>query len=63
LRAEVLFEQKELSNPTYGRELAPIDFAAFAKACGADGFRCTHPTEVTAAIDVRNPGQILHLLS
>jgi pyruvate dehydrogenase (quinone) len=48
--AEVLFEQKELGNPTYGCELAPIDFVAFAKACGADGFRCTHPTEVTAAI-------------
>jgi pyruvate dehydrogenase (quinone) len=48
--AEVLFEQKELGNPTYGCELAPIDFAGFAKACGADGFKCTHPTEVTAAI-------------
>ena len=48
--AEVLFEQKELGNPTYGCELAPIDFAAFAKACGADGFTCTHPAEVPAAI-------------
>jgi pyruvate dehydrogenase (quinone) len=48
--AEVLFEQKELGNPTYGCELAPIDFSAFAKACGADGFRCTHPTEVAGAI-------------
>jgi thiamine pyrophosphate-dependent acetolactate synthase large subunit-like protein len=28
--AEVLFEQKELGNPTYGCELAPIDFVAFA---------------------------------
>ena len=48
--AEVLFEQKELGNPTYGCELAPIDFAAFAKACGADGFKCVHQGEVTAAI-------------
>jgi pyruvate dehydrogenase (quinone)/pyruvate decarboxylase len=48
--AEVLFEQKELGNPTYGCELAPIDFVAFAKACGADGFRCTRPAEVAAAI-------------
>jgi pyruvate dehydrogenase (quinone) len=48
--AEVLFEQKELGNPTYGCELAPIDFAAFAKACGADGFTCTHPAEVAAGI-------------
>jgi len=37
-------------NPTYGCDLAPIDFAAFAKACGADGFKCSHPGEVAAAI-------------
>ena len=48
--AEVLFEQKDLGNPTYGCELAPIDFAAFAKACGADGFKCIHPNEVASAI-------------
>ena len=48
--AEVLFEQKELGNPTYGCELAPIDFAAFAKACGGDGFKCVRPGEVSAAI-------------
>jgi pyruvate dehydrogenase (quinone) len=48
--AEVLFEQKELGNPTFGCELAPIDFAAFAKACGADGFSCAHPNEVSSAI-------------
>jgi pyruvate dehydrogenase (quinone) len=48
--AEVLFEQQELGNPTFGCELAPIDFSAFAKACGADGFRCAHPNEVTGAI-------------
>jgi len=48
--AEVLFEQKELGNPTYGCDLAPIDFAAFAKACGADGLRCAAPGEVRSAI-------------
>ena len=48
--AEVLFEQKELGNPTFGCELAPIDFVSFAKACGADGFRCTTPGEVHYAI-------------
>jgi pyruvate dehydrogenase (quinone) len=55
--AEVLFEQKELGNPTYGCDLAPIDFVAFAKACGADGFRCTHPAEVKTAIQstLRSP--------
>ena len=28
----------------------PIDFVAFAKACGADGFHCEHPEEVRPAI-------------
>lgn len=32
--AEVLFEQKELGNPTHGCELAPIDFVAFASLRG-----------------------------
>jgi pyruvate dehydrogenase (quinone) len=55
--AEVLFEQLELGNPTYGCELAPIDFVAFANACGADGLRCAHPGEVKAAIQatMRSP--------
>ena len=55
--AEVLFEQQELGNSVYGCDLSPIDFAAFAKACGADGFRCSHPAEVKAAIQatLRSP--------
>lgn len=55
--AEVLFEQQELGNPNYGCDLAPIDFVAFAKACGADGFRCAHPSEVKQAIQstLRSP--------
>jgi len=48
--AEVRFEQKELGNPEYGCELSPIDFVAYAKACGADGFRCSKPAEVRPAI-------------
>jgi pyruvate dehydrogenase (quinone) len=48
--AEVLFEQKDLGNPTYGCDLAPIDFVSFAKACGADGFHCAHPAEIKASI-------------
>jgi pyruvate dehydrogenase (quinone) len=44
--AEVKFEQKEIGNPEYGCTLAPMDFVAFAKACGADGFRCERPEEV-----------------
>jgi pyruvate dehydrogenase (quinone) len=48
--AEVMFEQREIGNPTYGCELPPIDFVAFAKACGAVGFRCERPNEVRPAI-------------
>jgi pyruvate dehydrogenase (quinone) len=48
--AEVRFEQKELGNPEFGCDLNPIDFVAFAKACGADGFRCAKPAEMRATI-------------
>jgi pyruvate dehydrogenase (quinone)/pyruvate decarboxylase len=48
--AEVMFEQREIGYPNYGCELSPIDFVAFAKACGADGFRCERPEEVRPAI-------------
>jgi pyruvate dehydrogenase (quinone) len=48
--AEVKFEQKEIGNPEYGCTLSPIDFVAFAKACGAEGFRCERPEEVRGAI-------------
>jgi pyruvate dehydrogenase (quinone)/pyruvate decarboxylase len=48
--AEVLFEQQELGNPPYGCDLSPIDFVAFAKSCGAEGFRCSAPGEVVSAI-------------
>jgi pyruvate dehydrogenase (quinone) len=56
--AEVKFEQKEIGNPEYGCTLAPIDFVAFAKACGADGFRCERPEEVRSAIQsaLNSPG-------
>jgi pyruvate dehydrogenase (quinone) len=55
--AEVKFEQKELGNPEFGCELSPIDFAAFAKACGAEGFRCSTPDEVRPALEaaLRSP--------
>ncbi|MBV9559209.1 MAG: pyruvate oxidase [Bradyrhizobium sp.] len=48
--AEVRFEQQELGNPVFGCDLSPIDFVAFAKACGADAFRCTRPEEIRPAI-------------
>jgi pyruvate dehydrogenase (quinone) len=34
-----------LGNPEYGCELQPIDFAAFARACGGTGFTIEDPAE------------------
>jgi thiamine pyrophosphate-dependent acetolactate synthase large subunit-like protein len=48
--AEVLFEQREIGNPAFGCDLSPIDFAAFARACGADGYRCTQQQELRPTI-------------
>jgi pyruvate dehydrogenase (quinone)/pyruvate decarboxylase len=48
--SEVRFEQQDLGNPPYGCDLGPIDFVAFAKACGADGFRCATPAELRPAL-------------
>jgi pyruvate dehydrogenase (quinone) len=48
--AEVQFEQRDIGNPNYDCELSPIDFVAFAKACGAEAFRCEKPAEVRPAI-------------
>lgn len=55
--AEVKFEQMELGNPSFGCDLSPIDFVAFARACGADGYRCERPEEVRPAIQaaLRSP--------
>ncbi len=48
--AEVRFEQEMLGNPVFGCDLAPIDFAGFAKNCGAQGFRCTEPGELDDSV-------------
>jgi pyruvate dehydrogenase (quinone)/pyruvate oxidase len=40
-----------LGNPEYGCELQPIDFAAFARACGATGFTVEDPAQCGAVID------------
>ena len=55
--AEVKFEQVELGNPSFGCDLSPFDFGAFAHACGADGYRCEEPQEVRPAIEaaLRSP--------
>jgi pyruvate dehydrogenase (quinone)/pyruvate decarboxylase len=48
--AEVKFEQKELGFPEFGCDLSPIDFVAYAKACGADGFRIARPEEMAPTL-------------
>lgn len=40
-----------LGNPEYGCELHPIDFAAFARACGGAGFTVEDPAECGAILD------------
>jgi len=37
-------------NPQFGVELQPIDFAAFARACGAGGFTIEKPDEAEAVL-------------
>jgi pyruvate dehydrogenase (quinone) len=47
-----------LGNPEYGCELQPIDFAAFARACGGTGFTIENPAECGDILDeaLRAPG-------
>ncbi len=56
--AEVIFEQKDAGYGNFGTDLSPIDFVAFARACGAEGFRCTTPDQIRPAIQaaLRTPG-------
>jgi pyruvate dehydrogenase (quinone) len=37
-------------NPQYGVQLQPIDFAAFARACGAPGYTIRDPREVESVL-------------
>jgi pyruvate dehydrogenase (quinone)/pyruvate oxidase len=40
-----------LGNPEYGCELQPMDFAAFARACGAAGFTIKEPEQCGVVLD------------
>ncbi len=40
-----------LGNPEYGCELEPIDFAAFARACGGTGFTIEDPKQCRATLE------------
>jgi pyruvate dehydrogenase (quinone)/pyruvate oxidase len=50
-----------LGNPEYGCELQPIDFAAFARACGAKGFTIDDPAKCGEVLDqaLATPGPVL----
>ena len=50
-----------LGNPEYGCELEPIDFASFARACGAKGFTVEDPAQCGAILDqaLEIPGPVL----
>ncbi len=40
-----------LGNPEYGVELSPIDFTAFAHACGGVGYRLDDPKNCAQAVE------------
>jgi pyruvate dehydrogenase (quinone) len=50
-----------LGNPEYGCELQPIDFAAFARACGGTGFTIEDPEECGAILEqaLKTPGPVI----
>jgi pyruvate dehydrogenase (quinone) len=50
-----------LGNPEYGCELHPIDFAAFARACGGAGFTIEDPGECGRVLDqaLATPGPVV----
>jgi pyruvate dehydrogenase (quinone) len=50
-----------LGNPEYGCELQPIDFAAFARACGGTGFTIEDPEACGAVLDeaLATPGPVI----
>jgi pyruvate dehydrogenase (quinone) len=50
-----------LGNPEYECDLHPIDFAAFARACGADGYTIDDPATCGDALDeaLSRPGPVV----
>jgi pyruvate dehydrogenase (quinone)/pyruvate oxidase len=50
-----------LGNPEYGCELEPIDFAAFARACGATGLHVDDPADCRRVLDeaLATPGPVV----
>ena len=50
-----------LGNPEYGCDLNPIDFAAFARACGGTGFTIEDPAQCGTVLDqaLATPGPVV----
>jgi pyruvate dehydrogenase (quinone) len=50
-----------LGNPDFGIDLAPIDFAAFARACGGTGLRVERAEECGGVLEeaLKTPGPVL----
>ncbi|HWX42000.1 MAG TPA: thiamine pyrophosphate-binding protein [Blastocatellia bacterium] len=50
-----------LGNPEYGVDLHPIDFAAYARACGGSGFTIEDPAECGDILDaaLATPGPVV----
>jgi pyruvate dehydrogenase (quinone)/pyruvate oxidase len=50
-----------LGNPEYGCELQPIDFAAYARACGATGFSVADPKQCGSVLEqaFATPGPVI----
>ena len=50
-----------LGNPEYACDLSPIDFAAFARACGGSGFRIEEPGNCGRVLDeaLRTKGPVI----
>jgi pyruvate dehydrogenase (quinone)/pyruvate oxidase len=50
-----------LGNPEYGCELQPIDFADFARACGATGFTVEDPGQCGSVLEqaLATPGPVV----
>ncbi len=50
-----------LGNPEFGVRLQPIDFAMFARACGAEGFHLDNPKQAGSTIELflNTPGPAL----
>lgn len=44
------FEQEEIGAKRYGIDLQPINFAAVAQACGAEGYSCSDPSQLASTL-------------